>query len=95
MDVKQRLLRNAYIWFLEKLKAMGSLSKQEIENENAFLNPLSKQLQNVMKAVIKQKVQSALCNDEVYDAADKAMYEGKSVVYDKVAEELVTIFDPK
>jgi len=47
-----------------------------------------------MRAVIKQKVHSALCNDEAVDLADKAMYEGKRVVYDTVAEELVTIDEP-
>jgi len=43
-----------------------------------------------MRAVIKQKVHSALCNDDAFEAADKAKYEDKVAVYDKVTEELVT-----
>jgi hypothetical protein len=48
-----------------------------------------------MRAVIKQKVHSALCNEEAVDHFNKAMYEGKHVVFDKATEELVTIDDPK
>ena len=69
---------------------MGSLSQQEIDNENAFLNPMSRQLGNIMRSVIKQKVHSALCNDEQVDAFNKAMYEHKRVEYDKETEELVS-----
>ena len=64
MDVKLRQLRKCYEWFLQKLIAMGSLSQQEIDNENSFLNPMSRQLQTIMRNVIKQKVHSALCNEE-------------------------------
>jgi hypothetical protein len=41
MDVKLRQLRKCYEWLLQKLIAMGSLSQQEVESENAFLNPMS------------------------------------------------------
>ena len=53
MDVKLRLLRKTYEWFLDKLIAMGALSQQEIENEHQFLNPMANQLQSIMRAVIK------------------------------------------
>ena len=46
------------------------------------MNPLANQLANSMKAVIKQKVHSALCNDDQVEAYNKAMYVGKRVVYD-------------
>ena len=95
MDVKMRQLRKCYEWFLQKLIAMGSLSQQEIDAENAFLNPMSRQLGNIMRSVIKQKVHSALCNEEAVESFNKAMYEGKHVVYDKATEELVTVDDPK
>lgn len=73
---------------------MGALSQDEQEKEFAFLNPMTNNLANSMRAAIKQKVHSALCNEESVEIFNKAMYEGKRVVYDKEAEELVTIFDP-
>ena len=67
MEVKKRQLRKTYEWFLQKQVAMNDLSQQEIENELAFLNPQMNQLATCMKAVIKQKVHSALCNAEAVD----------------------------
>ncbi len=64
MDVKLRQLRQVYEWFFKKLIAMGALSREEIESELAFLNPLKNQLAASMRAVIKQKVLSALCNED-------------------------------
>ena len=53
MDVKLRQLRQVYEWFFKKLVAMGALSREEIEAELAFLNPLKNQLAASMRAVIK------------------------------------------
>lgn len=64
MDLKLRQLRQCYEWFLDKLIAMGSLSEEEIQSEMEFLNPLTNQVGNTMVGVIKQKVRSALCNEE-------------------------------
>lgn len=61
---------------------MGALSQEEQKSEAEFLNPMTNQMANTMKAVIKQKVRSALCNEEQVDAFNKAMYEGKRVEYD-------------
>ena len=47
-----------------------------------------------MHAVIKQKVQSKLSNDDAFDLADKAMYENKRVKYDNVTGELYTTDEP-
>jgi len=47
-----------------------------------------------MKAVIKQKVHSALCNAEAVDSYNKAMYEGKRMEKDRETGEYVTIEDP-
>ena len=62
---------------------MGALSEAEQNAEAEFMNPLTNQVANAMKSVIKQKVHSALCNEETIDKANKAMYEGKFAVYDK------------
>ena len=53
---------------------MGSLSDEEIKREEEFLNPLTNQVANVMSNVIKQKVRSALCDEDKVDAFNKAMY---------------------
>lgn len=74
-DVKKRQLRRTYEWFFQKLVAMGQLSKQEIEQELAFLDPRAGELKNTLKEVIKQKLHSALCNPEAVDKHNKAMYE--------------------
>ena len=95
MDLKLRQLRKTYEWFFHKLVAMGALSQQEIEAELAFLNPMSNNLAATMKAVIKQKVHSALCNPDAVDAYNKAMYEGTQNVWDQATEEFVTVSDPK
>ena len=55
------------------------------------MNPLTNQVANAMKSVIKQKVHSALCNEETIDKANKAMYEGKFAVFDKESQEMVMI----
>lgn len=44
MDLKLRQLRKAYVWFLEKLIAMGALSEEEQKREHEFLNPLTNQV---------------------------------------------------
>ena len=72
MDVKLRQLRKCYEWFLYKQIAMGALSQQAIDAEHAFLNPMCNQLSPIMRSIIKQKVPSALCNDEQVDAFNKA-----------------------
>ena len=51
---------------------MGALSQQAIDAENAFLNPMCRQLSTIMRSIIKEKVHSALCNDEQVDAFNKA-----------------------
>ena len=48
-----------------------------------------------MQSVIKQKVHSALCDDDRVEAFNKAMYVGKHVIYDKNIEDLVTVEDPR
>ena len=70
---------------------MGALSDAEQQAEAEFLNPLTNQVANAMKSVIKQKVHSALCNEETIDKAKKAMYEGKFAVFDKELKEMVMI----
>ena len=46
---------------------MGALSDAEQNSEAEFLNPLTNQVANAMKAVIRQKVHSALCNEETIE----------------------------
>ena len=82
MDVKLRQLRQVYEWFFQKLVAMGALSREEIQNEISFLNPLNDQLASCMRNVIKQKVHSALCNTDSVDLYNKAMYDGSRVSWD-------------
>ena len=79
---------------MQKLIAMGSLSQQEIDNETAFLNPMSRQLQTIMRNVIKQKVHSALCNEDAVESYNKAMFEGKCAQWDPALEEMVMVDDP-
>ena len=93
-EIKLRLLRKCYEWFLQKLISMGALSQQEIDNENAFLNPMSKQLASMMRSIVKHKVHSALCNEEMYAAHDKAQYLGpKRGEFDKETEEYYEVHD--
>lgn len=73
---------------------MGALSEAEQNSEAEFLNPLTNQVANAMKAVIKQKVHSALCNEETIEKQNKAMYEGKRAVWDQDLEEMVMIDEP-
>ena len=73
---------------------MGALSEAEQNAEAEFLNPLTNQVANAMKAVIKQKVHSALCNEETIENQNKAMYEGKRAVWDQDLEEMVMIDEP-
>ena len=93
MAVKLRQLRATYQWFFQKLIAMGALSKEEIESEFAFLNPMTNQLANTMRAVIKQKVHSALCNEDAVEAYNKAMYTGKRTVYDPDTQDTYEVED--
>lgn len=65
--MKLRQLRHVYEWFFQKQIAMGALSQEEQQAEFAFLNPMTNKLANSMRAVIKQKVHSALCNEEAVD----------------------------
>jgi len=39
MPTKKKQLKQVYEWFFAKLKAIGALSKEEIEEEFKFLNP--------------------------------------------------------
>ena len=55
---------------------MGSLSDEEIKREEEFLNPLTNQVSNVMSNVIKQKVRSALCDEDKVDAFNKGKIGG-------------------
>lgn len=41
-----------------------------------------------MSGVIKQKVRSALCDEDKLDAFNKALYQGKRVVYNKDGGEI-------
>ena len=88
LDLKLRQLRQTYEWFIGKLIAMGALSEEERRREEEFLNPLTNQVANVMSAVIKQKVRSALCDADKVDAYNKAMYKGTRIVYNKDAKEI-------
>ena len=49
MEIKLRLLRKTYEWFLLKLTSLGALSQQEIENEQALLNPMANSLASMMR----------------------------------------------
>lgn len=55
---------------------------------------MTNQMANTMKAVIKQKVHSALCNEESVDAFNKAMYIGKRAEYDPETDEMIMVDDP-
>ena len=88
MDLKLRQLRQTYEWFIGKLIAMGSLTEAEQRREEEFLNPLTNQVANLMSAVIKQKVRSALCDADKVDKYNKDMYKGTRVVYSKDGKEL-------
>lgn len=46
-----------------------------------------------MRAVIKQKVHSALCNEDAVEAYNKAMYTGKRLVYDHDTKESYEVDD--
>lgn len=70
MHLKKTQLRQVYEWFFARLKAIGALSKQEIEEEFKFLNPDSGQMANSLKEIIGRKVQM-LCADEDYMAEVK------------------------
>lgn len=74
---------------------MGALTSREIESEHAFLNPMANHLAQSMRNVIKQKVHSALCDEDKVDVFNKAMYEGKRVMYDHEKGQVVTVEDPK
>ena len=58
------------------------------------MNPLSNMLANSMRAVIKQKVHSALCNPELVEKHNKAMYETTRNVYDPIEDAWVEKHDP-
>jgi len=73
---------------------MGSLSKEEQAAEFAFMNPLANSLKTTMKAVIKQKVHSALCNADAVEAYNKAMYVHESLKYDEDKDEDVMVQNP-
>jgi hypothetical protein len=46
-------LKEVYAWFFYKLKAIGALSSQEIQDELQFMNPDQNKLQKGMRAIIK------------------------------------------
>lgn len=94
VDIKLRQLRQTYQWFIQKLVAMGALSEAEQNQEAEFLNPMTNQLANSMKQIIRHKVHSALCNEESVEIFNKAMYEGKIAQYDADLEENVLVDDP-
>lgn len=74
MDVKLIQLRQVYEWFIAKLISIGALTRQEIEDENKFLNPLTNQMAEAMKTALGKKTKQ-LCADEEYMAhANKQMY---------------------
>ena len=58
------------------------------------MNPLSNMLKNSMKAVIKQKVHSALCTPELVEKHNKAMYETTRNIYDPIEDVWVEKTDP-
>jgi len=62
--------------------------------EFAFMNPLANGLKNTMKAVIKQKVHSALCNEDQVEAYNKAMYIHEKLKYDEETGEDIIVQDP-
>ena len=72
--MKERQLRETYAWYIDKLVAMGALSKQEQEEEFIFLHPMANGLKNAMKKVIKTKIKSALCDEETMKEADAQMF---------------------
>jgi len=57
MDVKLIQLRSLYEWFIAKLVSIGALSRQEIEDENKFLHPLTNQMADAMKLALGKKTQ--------------------------------------
>jgi len=75
MHIKLRQLRECYQWFFQKLMAMGALSKQEIDEEFKFLNPMSNQLAKVMKQALAKKCKSVLTDEEIMNEQNKLMFE--------------------
>lgn len=53
---------------------MGDLSKEEYEAEFKILNPLSNSMNDVMRSILTQKLQSNLVNEDEQKAAYKAMF---------------------
>ena len=76
--MKKRQLRQTYIWFIDKLVAMGALSKEEQEKELIFLNPNANGLKNAIKMMINTKMRSALCDQENMREVKMQMYEDGS-----------------
>ena len=75
LHIKLRQLRECYQWFFKKLMAMGALSKQEIDEEFKFLNPMSNHLGKVMKQALALKSKSVLSNEEIMTQQNKLMFE--------------------
>ena len=46
-----------------------------MNDEHEFMNPMSKQMGKSMKAIIKKKVVSALCNEESVTSYKKRMFD--------------------
>ena len=78
VPMKERQLREAYAWFIEKLVAMGELSVQEQQAEFNFLNPSGNNFKSAIKGVIESKIKSALCNEDQMNSLKKAMYEAEN-----------------
>ena len=73
--MKKRQLRETYQWYIDRLVAMGALSKEEQEKEFIFLNPTANGMKNAMRDIIKTKVRSALCDEEQMEEVRKKMFE--------------------
>ena len=77
MPTKKKQLRQVYEWFFAKLKAIGALSKEEIEEEFKFLNPNKGMMTQSMKKILGRKVQQLCANEDYMGEVKREMYEGR------------------
>lgn len=77
VDMKKRQLRETYQWYIDRLVAMGALSKEEQEKEFIFLFPMANSMKNAMRSIIKTKIKSALCDEEQVKELKRAMYDDR------------------
>ena len=75
IDMKLRQLRETYSWYIDKLIAMGALSDQEKQQEFLFLNPNADSMKVAMRDIVKNKMRSALCDEDAVAAHKASMYE--------------------